>query len=275
MAGHGVGLDTPCGQRLTGAFLNAPGADPSSACFQVADAKRAGFRAILRKQPLFQNLFLFSSIARLQNLHHEAGWYADADFRSHSIGTRLLVFFFFRHFRTLMALLALPVLLIPVVHASALILWPVASVIRRFGSGWQRAARQVGHPRLTAAVIAISLGFSLSVGAGIDIIGAMWILEVPFLKARCMPLPLANGVADGRSGPPFRLLLVGVAAVLHSAPHGCRHGIRPVSCVAIVAEEVVDGVRSRALQHRGGNASLETQQSQAVSGTRLKPRARA
>ena len=83
-------------------------------------------------------------------------------------------------------LLALGVLLILALHVSALILWPVAAVIRRVGSGAKAGARQVGHPRLTAAaVIVVSLGFSLSVGATTQLLYAFWELapsqSVPWL----------------------------------------------------------------------------------------------
>ena len=69
----------------------------------------------------------------------------------------------------LKVLLALGVLLIQVLQLSALILWPLAAVIRRVGTGAGPAARASGHPRLTAAVvIVVSAGFSLSAGAGWD-----------------------------------------------------------------------------------------------------------
>ncbi len=138
MAGHGVGMDTPCGRRLTGAFLNAPGADPAPTCSQAPDPKRSGFLTILLKEP------------------------------------RGPISFLWHHSTLLKSPLSLAVLLILVLHVSALILWPVGAVIRRVGSAAEVATRRVSHPRLTAgAVIAISLGFSLSVGAAIDILFAV------------------------------------------------------------------------------------------------------
>ena len=137
MAGHGVGMEIPCGRRLTGAFLNAPSADPSPACSQAASAKRSGFRTILLKE-------------------------------------RRPISFLWHDSTLLKSPLSLAVLLIVVLHVSTLILWPVAALIRRVGSGTEPAARRVSHPLLTAAaVIAVSLGFSVSVGAAIDILFAV------------------------------------------------------------------------------------------------------
>ena len=150
MAGPGVGMDTPCGRTLIGAFLNSPGADASPACSPTADQQRSGFRTIYL-QPA----------ARMP---------------------RPIVLF---RDAPLADLLALGVLLILALHVSALILWPVAAVIRRVGSGAKAGARQVGHPRLTAAsVIVVSMGFSVSVGAATEFLHAFWELAsqpVPWL----------------------------------------------------------------------------------------------
>ena len=158
MAGHGVGVHTPCGRRLTGAFLNAPGTDPSPACFQAAAPTRSGFRTILLKEPRAPISFR---------------WYD----------------------RTLLnELLSLAVLLILMLHVSALILWPVAAVIGRRGSGAEPAVRQVKHPRLTAAaVIAVSLGFAVSVGAAIEILFALSELGLP----PWLPWPVFSVVERG------------------------------------------------------------------------------
>ena len=62
--------------------------------------------------------------------------------------------------------LLLAVLLILVLHVSALIVWPVAAVIRRVRSSADRVSRSVGHPWMTAAaVIAVGIAVSWSVGA--------------------------------------------------------------------------------------------------------------
>ena len=136
MAGHGVGMVTPCGRRMTEEFLAVPGAEPSPACSPAADSKRSGFRTILLKRPRTPIWFLWYDSTLLRNL------------------------------------LSLAVLLILVLHVSAL-LWPVAAVSYT-GSHAEPATRQVNHPRLTAAaVIAVSVGFSVSVGAAIDILLAL------------------------------------------------------------------------------------------------------
>ena len=142
MGGHGVGLDTRCGRALVGAFLNAPGADPSPACSPAEDQKRSGFRTIY--------------LNRLEHVPVSLKWY---------------------DYAALKVLMALGVLLIVALQVSALILWPVAAIVRRVGSGAELAARGAGHPRLTAAaVIAVSAGFSWSVGAAVEVLYAFWAL---------------------------------------------------------------------------------------------------
>ncbi len=51
MAGHGVGMATPCGRELAGAFLSSPSADPSPACSTTAARRRSGFRTIFLFRP--------------------------------------------------------------------------------------------------------------------------------------------------------------------------------------------------------------------------------
>ena len=141
MGGHGVGLDTRCGRALVGAFLDAPGADPSPEC-SSADAKSSGFRTIYLNRSVRPPFSI---------MLHESP--------------------------TLRSLRAVGVLLIVLLHVSALILWPVAAVIRRVGAGAEPAARGAGHPRLTsAAVIAVSAGFSWSVGTAAVVLYALWAL---------------------------------------------------------------------------------------------------
>ena len=92
-------------------------------------------------------------------------------------------------------LLALGVLLILALHVSALILWPVAAVVRRFGAGAEVGARQVGHPRLTAAaIIVVSMGFSVSVGTAIEFLHAFW--ELAALPVPWLVVTVLNGPDD-------------------------------------------------------------------------------
>ena len=141
MGGHGVGMDTRCGRALVGAFLNAPRADPSPACFPTADQKRSGFRTI----------YLKPAQGRLP-------WSIMDDTVSRTA-------------------LVLGVLLILVLHLSALIVWPAAAVIRRVGSGARIAARPAGHPRMTAAaVIVVSLSFAWSVQTAGEMLHGFWAL---------------------------------------------------------------------------------------------------
>ena len=153
MGGHGVGLDTRCGRALVGAFLTAPGADPSPACAPAAD-QRSGFRTIY--------------LNRLDHVPVSIRWY---------------------DYPALKVLMALGVLLIVVLQVSALILWSVAALIRRVGLGAEPAPRRIGHPWLTAAaVIAISAAFSWSVGAAVEVLYAFWALA----PSRWMPWPVIS-----------------------------------------------------------------------------------
>lgn len=163
MAGPGVGMETPCGRTLSGAFLNSPGADPSPACSPTADRQSSGFRTIYLKPA-----------ARMP---------------------RPIVLFHDLHEIPIGNLLALGVLLVLAFHVSALILWPVAAVIRRFGTGAETGSRQVGHPRLTAAsVIVVSMGFSVSVGAATEFLHAFW--ELAPLPVPWLVVTVLNGPDD-------------------------------------------------------------------------------
>ena len=142
LGGHGVGLDTRCGRVLVAAFLTEPGADPTPACSALADPKRSGFRTIY--------------LNRLDHVPVSIRWY---------------------DFAPIKVLAAAVVLLIVVLQVSALILWPVAALIRGLGFGAEPAAWRTGHPWLTAAaVIAVSAAFSWSVGATVEIMYAFWAL---------------------------------------------------------------------------------------------------
>ena len=93
-------------------------------------------------------------------------------------------------------LLALGVLLIQVLQLSALILWPLAAVIRRVATGAGPAARASGHPRLSAsAVIVVSAGFSLSTGAGMDILLAFSTLA----PSQGLPWPVFSVLSGERT----------------------------------------------------------------------------
>ena len=86
--------------------------------------------------------------------------------------------------------LVLGVLLILVLHLSALIVWPVAAVVRRAGSR-PRAAAPKGFPRLTAgAVIALSVGFWWWVRASLDLIFALLMVQLPHVVSRLLFLEL-------------------------------------------------------------------------------------
>ncbi len=133
MAGHGVGIDTRCGRRLVEAFLDMPSDDPSPTCFPIADRERSGFRTIYLNRGL-----------RVRTLER---------ITSQRVGVRSLV-----PWVGVTVALAL--------HLSALIVWSLGAVLGRAGSRTELAAPRVGRPRAAAAaVIAISVGFSWSVGA--------------------------------------------------------------------------------------------------------------
>ena len=157
MAGHGVGMVTPCGPKLVGAFLNAPGADPSPACFAAAGQK--GSR--------FQTLFLYQPIGR-------SGldlWRPDTTDTTDGMRTPLVP-------RTAPLL---GVLFILVLHLSAFIVWPAGAVIHRIASRSDMRAPRLGYPRvIAAAIIALSAGFWWSVRAAEDVLIAFLSLRLPY-----------------------------------------------------------------------------------------------
>ena len=164
MAGPGVGMDTPCGRAMIGAFLNSPRAASPAACSPTADRQISDFQTIYLKPA-----------ARTPR--------------------PFVLFHHVRHGVPIGKLLALGVLLILALHVSALILWPVAAVIRGFGSGAEVGAQQVGHPRLTAAaIIVVSMGFSVSVGATTEFLHAFW--ELAPLPVPWLVVTVLNGPDD-------------------------------------------------------------------------------
>ena len=162
MAGHGVGMDTPCGRKLAGAFLHAPGADPSPAC-SPRDQKRSGFRTIF--------------------LHHPMSKWGFNMWHSHSAGTADTT-------RTTIVprtTLVLGVLFILVLHLSALIVWPTGAVIRRIASGADVPAPRVGYPRVTAAaIIALSAGFWWSMRAAEEFLLLLLTHRLPHWMSRLL-----------------------------------------------------------------------------------------
>ena len=160
----------------------------------------------------------------------------------------------------------LGVLLILALHLSALIVWPVAAVVRR-GSR-SRAAAPRGFPRLTAgAVIALSVGFWWWVRASIDVVIALLMVQLPDVVSRLVFLELhptgqmdwvgpgklrwlADEVVRNCVYPPWLLTLFYIPYLRR------RDGVRPVLGVAIVARDVVDRARARALHHRRDHARL-------------------
>ena len=86
--------------------------------------------------------------------------------------------------------LVLGVLLILALHLSALIVWPVAAVVRRAGSR-SRVATPRGFPRLTAgAVITLSVGFWWWVRASLDVIFPLLMVQLPDVVSRLVFLEL-------------------------------------------------------------------------------------
>ena len=163
MAGHGVGMDTPCGRKLAGAFLNAPSADPSPACSPTADRKRSRFQTIFLYHPMSKWGFTM--------------WRPDSAGTADTIRTPIVP-------RTA---LVLGVLLILVLHLSALIVWPVAAIVRRAGSRADAVASTTGHPRVTAAaVIALSVAFWWSVGAAAEVLTALLTFRLPHWLSRLL-----------------------------------------------------------------------------------------
>ena len=156
MAGHGVGMNTPCGRTLVGAFLNAPGADPSSACFPAAEGKGPGF----------QTLFLYQPMGRVPGIL----WRRDSTDTTGGTRTPLVP----------RRALVLGVLSILVLHLSAPIVWPVAAIVRRPGSRSGVAAPRSGYPRvIAAAIIVLSAGFWWSVRASWEVLISFLYFKLP------------------------------------------------------------------------------------------------
>ena len=162
MAGHGVGMDTPCGRKLAGAFLHAPGADPSPAC-SPRDRKRSGFRTIFLHHPMSKWGF---------NM-----WHSDSAGTADTTRTTIVP-------RTT---LVLGVLFILVLHLSALIVWPTGAVIRRVASGADVPAPRLGYPRVTAAaIIALSAGFWWSMRAAEEFLLLLLTHRLPHWMSRLL-----------------------------------------------------------------------------------------
>ena len=156
-AGHGVGMDTPCGLRLTGAFLDAPHADPSPACFAAADRKRSGFRTLFLYQPMGRWGWIL--------------WRPESTDATDSMRTPIVP-------RTA---LVMGVLFILLLHLSAFIVWTAGAAMRRVAAtGTDGPTPRVGYPRvIAAAIIALSVGFWWSARAAIEALYAFMSLGLP------------------------------------------------------------------------------------------------
>ena len=72
-------------------------------------------------------------------------------------------------------------------RVSALIVWPVAAIVRRAGSRADAVASTTGHPRVTAAaVIALSVAFWWSVGAAAEVLTALLTFRLPHWLSRLL-----------------------------------------------------------------------------------------
>ena len=131
MAGHGVGMDTPCGRQLVEAFLDTPRHDPSPACTRIAAGKKHGFRTIYLNRGMRMN-------------KREPG------VRNLALGYGAL------------AVLA--------VHLSALIGWLLGAALRRFRNLPDTTPPSVRSRTIAAALIGVSVGFWWSVNAGEDVL---------------------------------------------------------------------------------------------------------
>ena len=156
MAGHGVGMNTPCGRTLVGAFLNAPGPDPSPACLPAADRKGPGFRTLFLYQPMGRGPGFL--------------WRRDSTDTTDGMRTPIVP----------RRALVLGVLSILVLHLSALIAWPVAAIVRGAGARSGGAAPRFGYPRvIAAAIIVLGAGFWWSVRAAQEVLIAFLHLKWP------------------------------------------------------------------------------------------------
>ena len=131
MAGHGVGMDTPCGRQLVESFLDTPRHDPSPACARIAAGRKHGFRTIYLNRGMRMN-------------KREPG------VRNLALGYGAL------------AVLA--------VHLSALIGWLLGAALRRSRHLPDTTPPSVRPRTIAAALIGVSVGFWWSVNAGEDVL---------------------------------------------------------------------------------------------------------
>ena len=130
MAGHGVGVDTPCGRKLVEAFLDTPSHDPSPACDPIADRNEHRFRTIFLNRGMRMNMVP-------------------------SVKTWTLGYG------------ALAVLLI---HLSAMIGWALGAAFQRFRHSPDTTPRSVRPRTTAAALLAVSVGFWWLTSAGRDVL---------------------------------------------------------------------------------------------------------
>ena len=133
MAGHGVGVDTPCGRKLVEAFLDTPSHDPSPACVPIADRKKLGFRTVYLNRGMRMNM-----------IERRGGA------KSVALGSGAL---------TVLA-----------IHLSALIGWVLGALLRRFRHLPDTTPPSVRSRTTAAALIAVSVGFWWSVSAAEDVL---------------------------------------------------------------------------------------------------------
>ena len=120
MAGHGVGVDTPCGRKLVEAFLDTPSHDPSPACVPIADRKKLGFRTVYLNRGMRMNM-----------IERRGGA------KSVALGSGAL---------TVLA-----------IHLSALIGWVLGALLRRFRHLPDATPPSVRSRTTAAALIAVSV----------------------------------------------------------------------------------------------------------------------
>ena len=154
--GHGVGMDTPCGRALTGAFLDAPSTDPSPACSSTVARMSSGFRT----------LFLFQPVGRGPSIL----WRRDHTGTNDDTPTQSVP----------RPAAVLGILFVMVLHLSALVVWPVSAMVRRFRSGPATSVPRPGYARMVAAaVIALSVGFWWSVRAAQEVLIMLLTMGLP------------------------------------------------------------------------------------------------
>ncbi len=154
--GHGVGMDTPCGRALTGAFLNAPGTDPSPACSS----------AVARMSSEFRTLFLYQPMGRGPSIL----WRRDRTGTNDDTPTQSVP----------RPAAVLGILFVMVLQLSALVVWPVSAMVRRFRPGPATSVPRPGYARMVAAaVIALSVGFWWSVRAAQEVLFMLLTMGLP------------------------------------------------------------------------------------------------